>query len=165
MSDPRELAAVVRERHSQAMEALAADVHPISGSAIRARELEMSAALDALLTECERYRAANHEYENCITWDTTCKNCAKLMDKNYEEYVRAEQAVTRARRYEEALREIADAVEQFVDVKRTMTEPYPQLQRPLRAARAALAEEGSPRSPFPKPRMVEIGSEFAEEEA
>jgi len=27
------------------------------------------------------------EYENCITWDTTCKNCAKLMDKNYEQYM------------------------------------------------------------------------------
>lgn len=28
------------------------------------------------------------EYENCITWDTTCKNCAKLMDTNYEQYMK-----------------------------------------------------------------------------
>lgn len=27
------------------------------------------------------------EYENSITWNTSCLNCAKLMDKNYEQYV------------------------------------------------------------------------------
>ena len=31
------------------------------------------------------------EYENCITWDTSCKNCAKLIDKNYEQYVELEE--------------------------------------------------------------------------
>lgn len=24
------------------------------------------------------------EYERCITWDTTCKNCSNLMDKLYD---------------------------------------------------------------------------------
>lgn len=30
------------------------------------------------------------EYENSITWQTSCTNCAKLMDKNYEQYVEIE---------------------------------------------------------------------------
>lgn len=35
-----------------------------------------------------RLIALIHEYENSITWDTTCLNCSALMDKNYEQYVR-----------------------------------------------------------------------------
>lgn len=30
------------------------------------------------------------EYENSIVWNTTCLNCASLLDHNYEQYVRLE---------------------------------------------------------------------------
>lgn len=32
------------------------------------------------------------EYRNTITWETTCKGCAKLLDSCYAETVRAETA-------------------------------------------------------------------------
>lgn len=32
------------------------------------------------------------EYENALNWETSCLNCAKLLDASYAETVRAEQA-------------------------------------------------------------------------
>lgn len=51
--------------------------------------------------EIERLRASVQDYENAITWDTTCLNCSKLMDSNYEQHceierLRAEVAAARA---------------------------------------------------------------------
>jgi hypothetical protein len=40
-------------------------------------------------------RARVADYENGITWNTTCLNCASLLDANYEMYVRADQAERR----------------------------------------------------------------------
>lgn len=45
-----------------------------------------------LLAEVERLRETVADYERGIDWSMTCINCARLMDKNYEEYVRAESA-------------------------------------------------------------------------
>lgn len=33
------------------------------------------------------------EYEQAISWDTTCLNCSNLIDKNYEQYVKLEQVI------------------------------------------------------------------------
>jgi hypothetical protein len=33
------------------------------------------------------------EYENAITWNTSCLNCASLLDASYSEYVRREMAM------------------------------------------------------------------------
>jgi hypothetical protein len=42
------------------------------------------------LAEVERLRALVDDYENAITWDTTCTNCAKLLDDNYDQYCEIE---------------------------------------------------------------------------
>jgi hypothetical protein len=39
------------------------------------------------------------ELAGAITWDTTCLNCASLLDKSYAETARAEQAEDLLRRY------------------------------------------------------------------
>lgn len=33
-----------------------------------------------------------HDYEGAISWDTTCLNCASLLDQNYQDYMRADRA-------------------------------------------------------------------------
>ena len=45
-----------------------------------------------LLREVERLAAAVADYENGISWDTTCLNCAKLWDTCYGETCRADKA-------------------------------------------------------------------------
>ena len=45
-------------------------------------------------------------YENTINWDTVCKNCALLMDRNYSEYVRAEKAEAQLAEIREFLKAI-----------------------------------------------------------
>lgn len=46
----------------------------------------------ALLAESERddFKERYYQYENAITWDTTCLNCANLLDRSYEDYVKAD---------------------------------------------------------------------------
>lgn len=39
----------------------------------------------------EELRDRIHDYENSISWNTNCINCAKLMDKNYAQYVLIEE--------------------------------------------------------------------------
>lgn len=46
------------------------------------RELKRADALAARLAD----------YENGISWGTTCTSCARVLDKSYEEYVRADKA-------------------------------------------------------------------------
>lgn len=46
--------------------------------------------------ELHRLRAEVAEYRSAITWGTTCLNCASLLDQNYRDYVRAEQAEAEA---------------------------------------------------------------------
>jgi bacterioferritin-associated ferredoxin len=60
---------------------------------------------DACLTEANRAREAEQaalgrvaELEAVVTWDTTCGNCARLLDSSYTETVRAEQAEAAAQR-------------------------------------------------------------------
>lgn len=48
------------------------------------------------------------EVDNAITWDTTCLNCARILDKSYADFVRAEQA-------EAALSRVLDDVERVAD--------------------------------------------------
>lgn len=40
----------------------------------------------AMLDEIERLLALVADYENSICWETTCTNCAKLLDANYDQY-------------------------------------------------------------------------------
>ena len=42
-----------------------------------------------------RLEARIAEYENAITWCTSCLNCSKLIDTNYAQYVELEQSKTR----------------------------------------------------------------------
>lgn len=63
------------------------------------------AARDSCLVETNRAREAEQaalrrvaELENVITWDTTCGNCAKLLDTGYAETARAEKAEALIRR-------------------------------------------------------------------
>jgi len=54
--------------------------------------------------EIEWLRAALSELENSLTWHTTCLNCASLLDRSYDDYVRAEKAEARLA----AIREFAE---------------------------------------------------------
>jgi hypothetical protein len=45
--------------------------------------------------ENERLRERIADYENRITWDTTCGNCARLLDASIKDYERAEEALAR----------------------------------------------------------------------
>lgn len=44
----------------------------------------------AARNEIERLRALVADYENGITWETSCTNCAKLLDDNYDQYCEIE---------------------------------------------------------------------------
>jgi hypothetical protein len=53
------------------------------------------ADLRALVAEVRRLREREQhaiEYERRICWDTTCGNCADVLDESYRQYVRAETA-------------------------------------------------------------------------
>lgn len=48
-------------------------------------------AVDLGIVEQEVLKAiydAYKELEHAINWDTSCLNCASLLDKNYEQYVK-----------------------------------------------------------------------------
>jgi hypothetical protein len=44
----------------------------------------MTDQADALLDEVERLRERVAKYEGAITWDTTCLNCSRLLDRCYQ---------------------------------------------------------------------------------
>lgn len=44
----------------------------------------------SLVTELMSIMFRHAELENALTWETTCLNCASLLDKNYEQYVKLE---------------------------------------------------------------------------
>ena len=48
--------------------------------------LSMVERISELEAEIGRLRALVDDYENGINWHTTCTNCAKLMDVNYDQY-------------------------------------------------------------------------------
>ncbi|MHC3450814.1 hypothetical protein [Streptomyces prasinus] len=50
------------------------------------------AVADAVLVELKRELAALAEYENTITWMTTCTSCARVLDSSIRETERAEKA-------------------------------------------------------------------------
>jgi hypothetical protein len=52
-----------------------------------------------LRREYDALEARIAEYENAITWDTTCLNCSQLLDRSIFDHERAERA-------EAALREL-----------------------------------------------------------
>ncbi|WP_336214466.1 hypothetical protein [Nonomuraea sp. LPB2021202275-12-8] len=54
-----------------------------------------AAQRDAALRDLETAKALVANYENGITWHTTCNNCATLLDSSYAETVRAERAEAR----------------------------------------------------------------------
>jgi hypothetical protein len=47
--------------------------------------------------EMQRLRLILAEYESIITWDTTCGNCARLLDRSYEDFVKREQIELRVK--------------------------------------------------------------------
>jgi NTP pyrophosphatase (non-canonical NTP hydrolase) len=51
-----------------------------------------AADISELAAQNQRYEDALAEYENAITWNTTCVSCAKLLDAAYAETIRAENA-------------------------------------------------------------------------
>lgn len=53
------------------------------------------ARADRAEAEVKRLSAAVVEYESCITWDVTCKQCARYLDESIREHDRAEQAEAR----------------------------------------------------------------------
>lgn len=75
---------------------------------IVAQKHQALAERKACLAETNRAREAEQaalrrvaELENVITWDTTCGNCAKLLDASYTETVRAEKAEALVQRVRE----------------------------------------------------------------
>jgi len=46
--------------------------------------------IGAAVVEIERLRALVDDYENSISWETTCTNCAKLLNDNYDQYCEIE---------------------------------------------------------------------------
>ena len=58
--------------------------------------------------EIKRLQALVDDYENSISWDTTCTNCAKLLDDNYDQYCEIE----RLRADFAAERDLADQLAQ-----------------------------------------------------
>ena len=62
------------------------------------------------LAALARLEARIAEYENAITWCTSCLNCSKLIDTNYAQYVELEQSKTRVEALTAVLRELEDAV-------------------------------------------------------
>lgn len=118
MTAGRQHADTIRRAHAKAMEALAADVHPYSASAIRDWEREMDTALDALAADAAAAQPHGGSTLACcekayVTPDQWCVWCR-------EEAERA-----RADGLETALREISDpsyvgnySVEEAVEIYR-----------------------------------------------
>ncbi|GAA3417637.1 hypothetical protein [Streptosporangium vulgare] len=80
--------------------------------------------VDAILAvrdeELETARAAVLEYENTITWFTTCKGCAATLDSAYAETVRAEKA-------EEALNGAQEALARVTALARSLAATNPEM--------------------------------------
>lgn len=51
-----------------------------------------TAVIQALINEVRRLRTTVSDYENRLTWDTTCANCAHLLDRLITEYERGHMA-------------------------------------------------------------------------
>jgi len=58
--------------------------------------------LRRLRAENVQLKAELADYRDGISWDTTCLNCASLLSRNYQDYVRAEKAVAAAAHWKEA---------------------------------------------------------------
>ena len=54
--------------------------------------LAATAAVKDLTVRAETAEARVADYENGISWNVTCTGCAKLLDRCYDETVRAEKA-------------------------------------------------------------------------
>jgi hypothetical protein len=46
------------------------------------------ASLDFFMEDVRLLLEAYEELNNAICWDTACLNCASLLDRNYEQYVK-----------------------------------------------------------------------------
>ena len=47
--------------------------------------------LDPFMEDVESLLYAYDELNHAICWDTSCLNCASLLDKNYEQYVKLDE--------------------------------------------------------------------------
>lgn len=81
-----------------------ADVPEANKVAMRAAVSALMAGWDAeqaaMRAEVERLREAVADYEHRITWDTTCKNCANILDSSIKETERAEAAEAKVAAFE-----------------------------------------------------------------
>ncbi len=57
--------------------------------------LDLCVAVDQLQRRVTEMEAKVADYENCISWDVTCSNCANLLDASIKNYERADRAETR----------------------------------------------------------------------
>jgi hypothetical protein len=90
-------------------------------AALAVRDEEMAALrerAEKAEAELETARAAVLDYENTITWFTTCKGCAATLDSSYAETVRAEKA-------EEALHSSRTALDRVVALARSLADTDP----------------------------------------
>ncbi len=80
----------LRDRYADAL-AATCKRHEIEGGCI-ACDRRIAAVLAVRDDELADLRTRLAEYENTITWNTTCKACARTLDSAYAETVRREQA-------------------------------------------------------------------------
>ena len=93
---------------------------------------ELRSEVLALKQENERLRALVDDYENGITWYTTCMNCAKLMDINYDQYCEIERLRAEIGRLRAELRTERAEVERLRAVLATIDNAHePQVDTDL----------------------------------
>jgi hypothetical protein len=74
-------------------------------------DAEAVAFISAEHARAEAAEARVADYENRITWDTTCAQCATYLDASIKDHVRAEKAEAALERVREAARQAADELE------------------------------------------------------
>ena len=89
---------------------------------------------DEATARAEAAEAKVLEYENSITWHTSCTSCARTLDSAYAETVRRENAEARAAVLERHLPAVLRALEAAVSGA-----GYEAIARPYRDARDALS--------------------------
>lgn len=61
-----------------------------------------------LIAERDDFKKKLLELEGALCWDTTCLNCASLLDKSYADYVRADKAEAEVQHLRAQIAEVAD---------------------------------------------------------
>jgi len=84
----------------------------------RSGEAEEETAARRLAADVEPLLRAVAEYENCIAWNVTCKQCAHYLDDSIREHERADKAEALARDARRVLNErMEGARQEIVDLR------------------------------------------------